>query len=105
MTDDDEHAVADMYRRRDRIAALSSLADGWYDGSGKALTLAAVSAGNSLLMRSPGSASLYRIFPTDVGGLLFEFTRAGWDYSIEIAPDGRAEIYGVEEEGNRDYND
>ncbi len=44
-------------------------------------------------------AGLYRIFPTESGGLLFEFTRAGWDYSVEIAPNGQAEIYGIEENG------
>ncbi len=52
-----------------------------------------------LLARKPRFAGHYRIFPTDPGGLLFEFVREGWDYAIEIHPDGALEIYGVESDG------
>ena len=38
----------------------------------------------------------YSIFPTDDGGLLFEFVRQGWNHSIEIGPAGKAEIYSSE---------
>jgi len=93
----DDQVLADMDNCRNRIAALSSLVDGWHDGSGKSPTLAATNAGYALLARNPGMASHYRIFPTEAGGLLFEFARAGWDYSVEISPDGQAEIYGVED--------
>ena len=74
----DDQVLADMDRCRDRIAALTSLTDGWHDGAGRAPTLAAVSAAQALLTRNPGMTSRYRIFPTDAGGILFEFTQAGW---------------------------
>jgi hypothetical protein len=95
---DDIRAVMD--RCRNRIADLSLLGDGWHDGSGRAPTNLATSAGRALLTRNPRMAALYRIFPTEAGGLMFEFVRNGWDYSVEIGPDGRAEIYGVEENGD-----
>jgi hypothetical protein len=41
-------------------------------------------------------AESYSIFPTDGGGLLFEFVRFGWNHSIEIGPAGKAEIYSTE---------
>ena len=32
--------------------------------------------------------------------MLFEFPQGGWDYSIEIGPGGKGEIYGVETRGD-----
>ena len=95
----DAKVVADLERCRNRIGVLSFLADGWHDSTGKAPTLAATGAALRLLARNPGLAGHYRIFPTDAGGILFEFAKEGWDYSIEIGPDGRAEMYGVETDG------
>lgn len=96
----DAKVVADLERCRKRIDALASLVDGWHDGAGKAPTSEAVSAAFRLLARNPRLAGSYRIFPTDAGGLLFEFSEGGWDYSIEIGPGGRGEIYGVEATGH-----
>jgi hypothetical protein len=79
-----------------RILELSSLLDGWHDGSGKAPTETAILAGKTLLTLCPDMAPLFHIFPTEAGGLLFEFTLADWYYSVEIH-DGIVEIYGVEE--------
>lgn len=42
------------------------------------------------------------MFPTDMGGLLFAFSRQGWDYSIEIGPAGLVEIYGTETAGDKE---
>ncbi len=92
--------VADLQRCRDRIEVLASLSDGWHDGAGKKPTQASVAVGLTLLARNPGLAGSYRIFPTHAGGLLFEFPQGGWDYSIEINPEGQAEIYGIESEGD-----
>jgi len=95
----DAKVVADLERCRGRIDALSSLADGWHDGAGKAPTQASVASAHRLLARNPGLAASYSIFPTDDGGLLFEFMHGDWDYAIKIGPDGQAEIYGVESGG------
>lgn len=96
----DAKVVADLARCRSRISQLGSLSDGWRDGAGKRPAGAAVTSAHRLLARNPGLAASYRIFPTEDGGLLFEFVQAGWDYTIEIGSDGRAEIYGVENDGD-----
>lgn len=96
----DDEVLVEMDRCRNRISALSSLLEGWHDGSGAAPTISAIAVANTLLDRSPDMAARYRIFPTDVGGVLFEFVQAGWSYSVEIGADGRAEIFGIENEGD-----
>ncbi len=83
-------------RCRARLATLATLPKGWHDGTGEALTPAALAAASALLERNPSLAGLYRIFPTDAGGFLFEFVRDAWSYTTEIDPGVRAEIYGVE---------
>jgi len=92
--------MANLTACRDRISSLRSLDEGWYDGVGKALTPETVATASRLLSRKPAMAANYRIFPTDAGGLLFEFVRVGWNYSIEIGPGGRVEMYGTEIAGD-----
>ena len=98
----DAEVVANLAHCRNRIADLRSLQDGWHDGSGKAPTAAAAATASRLLGRKPRMAGNYSIFPTDAGGLLFEFVRSGWDYAIEIGPEGTLVIYGVETGGPED---
>lgn len=100
----DAKVVADLALCRDRISALRSLRDGWHDGSGKTPTSEAAATASRLLAKKPGMAGSYRIFPTDPGGLLFEFVHAGWDYSIEIGPAGTLEMYGTEAAGDGDMD-
>lgn len=95
----DAEVVADLERCRGRISALSSLPDGWHDGAGKVPTPDSIASAHRLLACNPGLAASYSIFPTDEGGLLFEFVQGDWDYSVEIRPDGKAEIYGIESDG------
>ncbi len=95
----DAKVVADLERCRSRIDALRSLSDGWHDGVGRAPTEESISSAHRLLARNPGLAANYRIFPTEDGGLLFEFAHGDWDYTIEVRPCGRLEIYGVESSG------
>lgn len=96
----DAEVTADLERCRSRIDVLSSLSDGWHDGSGKSPTDASIKAAYRLLARKPGLAAKYSIFPTDGGGLLFEFAIDVWEYSIEIGSGGQAEIFGVESDGD-----
>ena len=53
-----------------------------------------------MLAKRPLLSSRYKIFPTRVGGLLFEFLVNGWDLTIEFAPDGSVELFGFQENGN-----
>jgi hypothetical protein len=94
------HVMASLSACRNRIGSLTSLRDGWHDGGGRAPTAKAASAASRLLSRKPGMADSYSIFPTDGGGVLFEFVRLGWNHSIEIGPAGKAEIYSTEIDGD-----
>ena len=98
----DAKVVADLAVCRERITSLLLLTDGWHSGSGKTPTQAAAATAFRLLARRPSMAKNYSIFPTDMGGLLFEFSRRGWDYSIEIGPAGMIEIYGTEIAGDKE---
>ena len=100
----DAAIVASLDRCRKRIASLSELADGWHDGNGKAMAPEAISAASKLLSARPLLAVAYRIYPTDAGGVLFEFVHSGWDYSVEASPVGGIEIYGVQLEGPDDLD-
>jgi|HubBroStandDraft_1064217.scaffolds.fasta_scaffold22214_3 hypothetical protein len=98
----DAKVVADLAICRDRIASLRTLNDGWNNGSGKPPTPAAALTASRLIARKPAMAGTYSIFPTEIGGLLFEFSRKGWDFSIEIGPAGLVEIYGTETVGDKE---
>lgn len=91
--------IAGLDRCGRRIAALSAISDGWHDGGGNAPTHLAVTAALCFLAGNRPLAEHFSIFPTDAGGVLFEFVKEGWDYSVEFWPDGRMETYGVEIDG------
>ncbi len=100
----DAALVANLERCRERIQSIASLDDGWHDGVGKTVTQEAVMAAERLLSARPRLAGSYHIYPTDVGGILFEFVHSGWDYSIETGPNGEIEIYGVQVDGQGDLD-
>lgn len=95
----DAQSGVDLMRCRDRLAAVRSLAAGWHDGSGAAIDDAALDAAERFLTKRPFLAGAYRIYPTDRGGLQFEFETAGWDFSVEFGVGGTVEMYGVQIEG------
>ena len=92
--------MANLMACRERISFLRTLNEGWHDGSGKPPTPEAGAAASRLLSRKPAMTASYLIFPTDAGGLLLEFVRSGWNYSIEISPGGKVEMYGTEIAGD-----
>ena len=100
----DAAVVANLERCRERIASIAGLAHGWHDGDGKAAAPEAISAAVKLLSARPSLAGTYHIYPTNDGGVLFEFVHSGWDYSVEVTPIGGIEIYGVEVEGPGDLD-
>ena len=85
----------DKERCIQRIDHLSSLKDGWYDGEGYAPLPDALSAARVMLDKTEDMASIYHIYPTFAGGVLFEFDLGGMSWSVELPPEGEAEISGV----------
>lgn len=100
----DAAVVANLERCRKRIQSMAGLNDGWHDGGGKAVRLDAIAAAERLLSARPQLAGAYHIYPTDAGGILFEFVHSGWDYSVEVQPGNEIEIYGVQVEGVGDID-
>ena len=100
----DAALVANLERCRMRIQSIASLKDAWRDGDGTAVTQEAVVAAERLLSARPRLAGGYHIYPTDAGGVLFEFVHSGWDYSVEAGPNGEIEIYGVQVDGPGDLD-
>lgn len=88
-----------LMRCRSRMMELSQLGAGWHDGAGSAVDEAAVEAAGAFLAKRPFFSGMYRLYPTDAGGILIEFVSAGWDYSVEIGPGGTVEMYGVQVDG------
>ena len=95
---------ANLERCRMRIQSIASLKDGWHDSDGKGVTQRAVAAADRLLSARPRLAESYHIYPSDAGGVLYEFVHSGWDYSVEIGPNGDIEIYGVQVDGPGDLD-
>ena len=92
----------DLGRARARLAELCRLEAGWHDGDGAAMDAAAVHAAENFLDMRPSQASASRIYPTDAGGVLFEFESRGWDYSVEFGAGGSVQFYGIEINGTKE---
>ena len=95
----DAALAANLERCRTRIKSIATLNNGWHDGDGLAVTQPAIAVAERLLSAQARLAGQYHIYPTDEGGILFEFVHEGWDYAIEVMPLGAVEIYGVQVEG------
>lgn len=91
--------VADLLKRRDRLAELLALPDGWHDGEGSSVADAAGEAAQKFLDKRPLLAAHYLIFPTLSGGILIEIEQGGWDFSVEFDPNGAVEMFGVQVDG------
>jgi len=76
-----------------RLQELSKIERGWLgDGQGERLVhLAGIRATQLIFMRA-ALADLFRIFPTEDGGISLEFDKDGWSFAVEIMPDGSTEI-------------
>ncbi|WP_375403203.1 hypothetical protein [uncultured Sphingomonas sp.] len=95
----DSNISAALLKCQQRIAEISMLEAGWRDGSGQAVTEAAISAATSFLFKRLSYCGTFRIFPKDDGGILVDFERDGWDYSVEFGSAGGVEFYGIEIDG------
>lgn len=99
----DAQIGAELVRCRTRLDDIRMLPEGWHDGRGLAIGPAAVAAADKFLSRRPSLSGAYKIFPTEDGGVLFEFEINAWDLSVEFAADGRVEIYGVQLNGASEF--
>jgi len=100
----DGAVVSDLERCRTRISKLGELTEGWNNGDGVPIRPDAATAAFRLLAARPRLAGRYHIYPTDEGGLLMEFVYEGWDYGIEIGPNGAPAIYGVQLDGPGEFD-
>ncbi|MEE8627254.1 hypothetical protein [Methylobacterium ajmalii] len=100
----DDEAAIEFDRCNSRLAELSSLRDGWNDGDGSSISKTAIDAARQLVARRPGLSAIFRIYPTNEGGVSFEFQSGNWDYSVEFHADGSIEMYGVELNGSNEMD-
>lgn len=82
-----------------RLMEIGSLKDHWLDGKGLAISSIAIGMASSCVLSRPVLGPLVKAYPTETGGVLLEFEHGGWDLSLEFTPDGKAEIYGIEIDG------
>lgn len=90
----------DVMRCVIRLQELAKTEKGWLgEEQGEQLVhLAGMQATQLIFMRA-NLAKLFRIFPTEDGGISLEFDKAGWSFAVEIMPDGSLEIDGSSENG------
>jgi hypothetical protein len=91
----DAQIGAKLLRCRNRLAELRTLGAGWHNGMGIPVAPEALSAAERFLSKRPSLCAAYKIYPTEGGGILFEFESNDWDFSIDFAADGSVEMYGV----------
>lgn len=83
-----------------RISELRKLEKGWLDGDGEAVSQTAIRTARAVLHRRPDIAKLrLGIFPTEEGGLTFEFQKDGWSYAIEMMAANSVEWFATEKGG------
>ena len=83
-------------RCKKRLQHLETLKDGWLDGAGRAPTALALRSARQFLRRFAEHSELFSIFPTENGGVLFEFSCGEWAYSVEFSAGGLVMFYGIE---------
>ncbi|OYV35000.1 MAG: hypothetical protein B7Z80_19660 [Rhodospirillales bacterium 20-64-7] len=96
----DNELSAALAKCRERLDEIRALDAGWHDGSGLQITDSALKAARLFLVKRTNFCAVFRIFPTEAGGILIDFENGGWDYSIEFSAAGRVEIYGIEIDGS-----
>lgn len=100
----DEKILEQIARCRARIDALAELQDGWLDSNGKKISQDSIKAAQRLITARPSIASLWKIYPTEAGGVLFEFSVGPWQFSIDILSSGVIEFYGINIKTNEEVS-
>ena len=91
----DEEADIDVKSAKDKVDKLQDLEVGWHNGEGKAITDEAVKEAYSFIEDNYPLANMLHIYPTEEGGVLFEFYLGTYDCAYEIDQEGRARFYVV----------
>lgn len=78
------------------IDEMAVLRDGWLDGYGKEVPLAARESAKKFLASSNRLPAFYAVAPMENGGILLEYDREGWDYGIEFKSDGTYSVFGID---------
>lgn len=94
---------AAMLKCRQRLSDLGQLPAGWQDGEGWAISAVAIESALEFLKRRSAFSPLVKIYPIENGGVLVELAQGGWDISIEFLPDGAVEMYGIELDGEDEF--
>jgi hypothetical protein len=79
----------------DRLTELSKLQDGWLDGHGKSPTSEAITSASVLGAALPRAVTLH-VYPTEAGGIAFEWKDQHGGHEIEVLPDGHLSLMTVE---------
>ena len=89
-----------------RLIELSNLQDGWYDDEieSKSPSDLSISLALRLLKEISQLLEIVSIYPLYEGGILFEFEIEYWDYSLYINDSGSFELFGIQIDGNADYD-
>jgi len=83
-----------------RLQELSKVERGWLgDEYGEQLVHLAGMRATQLIFMRADLAELFKIYPTEDGGVSVEFDKDGWSFAVEILPDGILEIDGSSEDG------
>jgi hypothetical protein len=85
-----------------RLEEMRSLASGWHDGAGAAISAIAIKHAWEFIIKRHVLGPAFRLFPDSGGGVLIDFEHAGWDYSLLFKSSGSVEMYGVEIDGQGD---
>lgn len=96
----DASIEAGMVRATERLAEIGRLQAGWLDGEGAAIQNSALESAQQFIKSRVVLASSMNIYPNEVAGVLIEIAAGGWDMSLEFAPDGSVELYGIEVDGD-----
>lgn len=95
----DASLEAAMSRSYERLNELSRMKAGWLDGEGSPIEEAALRSAQQFISKRAVLVGAMRIYPNEGAGVLIELESGGWDMSLEFAPNGSIEIYGIEVDG------
>ena len=99
----DASIEAGMAKCQQRLEEIGKLTAGWLDGEGAATERSAITTAFEFIKRRPTLSPLLKLYPNNHGGILAELEQGGWDISVEFSPDGTVEMYGIETEGDDEF--
>ncbi len=92
----------DLLRCVKRIDSISKNEPGWLEENQgvRLVHQAAMNATRIVFMRAE-LANIYRIYPTESGGISIEFDIGKWSYAIEVQPQGSVDFFGSSEDSKQ----